>query len=194
MTGNEIIAQVRRNYGDADVNFIPDAALEGWLNQAVQEVYTFLPPSDMRECIESDSVAINASTGRGTIPDTWDHIVSVYGSTDGELIRLPSHFTNSMANLSAYFTPDAGGYAIDGNQLLVTPFDIGTVTVQYLAQPDEITDFSSEVAGVPTRYHPTLVDWVTSLAYASEEDAQQASFYANRAQAALRGRLGTEEG
>lgn len=187
MTGNEVIALVRANYGDAANNFLGTTDLQSWLNQALQEVYTFLPSGDMREVVQQSAIAL--TSGRGDIPSTWDRVVSIFTAALGEAINMPSHVINAQRSLSDFFIPDAFGFSIDGNEILVTPDTVTSVTAQYLVQPTKITNFASEIAGIPTRYHPMLVDWTTSLAYASEEDVQQASFYADRARAAVQSRF-----
>lgn len=191
MTGDEVVTLVRTNYGDALTNFWTDAEIQNWVNQALQEVYTYLPPGDMREVVQEAAIAL--TSGRGDIPSSWDRVVSVFTSADGELLPMPSHVINAQRNLSDYFTPDVAGYSIDGNEILVTPDTISSVTAQYLVQPDEITNFTLEITGIPTRYHRVLADWATALAYSAEEDLSQAEHYINRAKGAVAGRTRSGE-
>lgn len=193
MTGDELVAIVRENYGDADNNFLDTAAIKDWINEAIQQVYTFLPAGDMREVVNETSISL--TSGRGDIPSTWDKVVSIYTTDEGELVEMPSHITNAVdafGSSTDYFTPDIAGYSLDGNEILVTPATISSVTAQYLVEPDEVTTFTSEITGIPLRYHFAVADWATSLAYASEEDMEQASFYQTRAERALASRLPAE--
>lgn len=190
MTGDEVVALVRENYGDADNNFLDTADIESWVNEALQQVYNFLPAGDMREVVNETAIAL--TSGRGDIPSTWDKVVSIYTTSEGELVPMPSHITNSIQAFGGnidYFTPDVAGYSIDGNEILVTPNTISSVTAQYLVQPDEITDFTAEITSIPHRYHFVLGDWATSLAYAAEEDIEQASYYQSRAERSIASRL-----
>lgn len=189
MTGDEAVTMVRQNYGDQYLNFWTTAEVRRWVNEALQAVYTFLPAGDMREVVQEDTIAL--TSGRGDIPSTWDKVVSIYTAADGELVPMPNHFANATANISSYFTPDLAGYAIDGNEIVVTPAATTEVTAQYLVQPDEITDFTAEITSIPLRYHYAMTDWATSLAYASEEDVQQSNAFLSRAERALASRLPT---
>lgn len=178
MTGDEILDIVRANYGDTDNNFLTTAALQDWLNLAVQEVYSLIPAGEMRQVTQEAAVAL--TSGRGDIPSTWDKILSVY-EAEGELVQVPSHVANAQQNLSSFFVPDVHVYAIDGNEIMVVPTSVASVTVQYTVEPAEITNFTAEISGLPTRFHPALADLVTSYAYASEEDLEQSGAYRGNA-------------
>lgn len=178
MTGDEIVAQVRVNYGDADNNYLSDAEIKTWLNQAVQDLYTILPDTDIRDATQEATISL--TSGRGDLPSTWDRLISVY-STNGELVLVPSHVTQAANNLGSYFVPDVEVYSIDGNEISVQPLTVASVTAQYTQEPAEITVFTTEITDIPRRYHGVLTDMTTALAYASEEDAEQYALYQQRA-------------
>lgn len=185
MTGEQVIAVIRANYGDADNNYLATADLQQWVNQGVRDVYNLLPPGDPRDSIEQDTVTL--TSGRGDLPDSWDRIVSVF-TADGEAIQVPSSVAEVGVNLGAYFVPDVTTYAIDGNEIVVTPTTEPSVTVQYTVEPTDLTDFTNQIP-LPRRYHTVVADIATSLAYASEEDAEQATWYLQRAVASVQTRL-----
>lgn len=83
MTGDEIVALVRDNFGEQTAATVQDAEIQSWINAAIQELYTTLPPGELRDTIADSSVTI--TSGEGTIPSAADKILSVKAAAPGEI-------------------------------------------------------------------------------------------------------------
>lgn len=192
MTGDEIVAQARTAFGETTALTLTDDQLKAFLNQAVQELYGWLPPTENLPSIAVDEVVIDAA-GQGVIPDTWDKVLEVSDST-GPLVRVDQTAVANIDRLGRYIQPDSPVWSYDGENLNVRPTTAGSVEVTHTEPPAPLTTFGSEITSIPRHYHQSLIHLVTSLAYAQEEDAEQAATYRDYAQSALTTRLGATDG
>lgn len=190
MNGTEIIEAARLQFGETTALTLQDTDLQKILNLALQEVYTLLVNLDeIRPTVTTDSLAL--SSGKGTIPVDWHEVLTVADST-GPYTRADQATINNIDRLGSYFEPETPVWTLVGDELWVRP-TIASVTVQHSEGPAKITSFGSEITDIPARWHPTLVHFVTSLAYAQEEDLEQAGHYRSLGMSLVQARVGGGE-
>ena len=185
MTGDEIIAQARLNFGEREAATLTDPEFEKWLNDALQELYRtlylVLPDEELKFFLEeSTETLVNGAT---SIPETWDRIADVRVEGNSITYLLPEHFPR--IDSGKYFIPLVPVWTIHTDRIWVRPDDTPEIEVSYLERPSPITQFDTELTKVPHDWHPSLVWLVTSYAYAQEEDLQQAEHYRSRFAATL---------
>lgn len=172
MTGDEIIALARANFGEASPNTVSVQTAKDFLNSALQELYNDLPSSRMKNLIAEDSVAL--TSGQGLVVNTYDQVLEVYVDSlpaiqvPREVIRNSDH--NDL------FTSPVPIFYVDEKNLWVRP-TTGLAKIVHLDPPGVIADFTQEVSVFAELWHPALALLVTSYLYAQEEDTTQAAHY-----------------
>ncbi len=76
MTGDEIIALARANFGEETPLTVSEDTSLDYLNVAAQELYNDLPPERMKNLLNEDEVVM--ASGQGPIDNTWDQVLEVY--------------------------------------------------------------------------------------------------------------------
>lgn len=181
MTGDEIVAEARLNFGELTALTIQDADLERWVNTALREVYSLLPVTELEVLAETSAVAL--TSGKGDLPAELDHLLSVaVNGTPAHPVPLEAvQAMDSNPYLAPYvpvFTQD--GEALWAREQAGSP---ASVDVTFIKPPAEVSNFASEV--VLPKWHAAVVLLVTALAYAQEEDKGQAQHYRNEALALI---------
>lgn len=177
MTGDDIIAEARRNFGETTALTLTDPDFQRWVNTAQREVYSLLPLNEVDVLAETTTVTL--TSGKGDLPPTLDRLLSV---TVADVPAYPVPLETIQAfDASPYFTPYAPAFTQDGESIWARSAagNPTSVTVTHVDPPAEITDFTAEVA-LP-KWHAVIVLLVTALAYAQEEDKGQAQHYRNEA-------------
>lgn len=176
MTGNEIIAEARLNFGEVTALTLSDADFEGWVNTALFELYELLNLSELEVLAQTSAVTL--TSGKGPLPPDLDHLLSV--QVDGAPAHLLGLEVPSIVDANPYLQPYAFVATHDGETLWVRGAGSpASADVTYVAPPDRITDFTQAV--VLPKWHPVIVLLTTALAYAQEEDKGQAQHYRNEA-------------
>lgn len=188
MTGDEIIDKARVDFGEKSASSLTSDDMKGLLNKAIQELYTWLPPTENTQSIDTSSVSL--TNGAGEIPETWDKVLEVSDNT-GPLTSVDQPTITNIDRLGDYFSPETPVWYFDGERIFVRPV-VSSVTVTFTSPPSKITNFTAEVSQIPLNYHTALVHLVASLAYAQEEDIEQAEHYRGAASAQVASRLPQE--
>lgn len=180
MTGDEIVTEVRLNFGEDTALTLTDADIQGWVNTALFELYELLPVPELEVLAETATVTL--TDGKGPLPADLDHMLSV------QVGDAPAHMVStavpSLVDVNPYMTPYVFVAATDGETLWVRGFtEPAAATVTFIAPPDRITNFTASV--ILPKWHPAIVLFTTALAYAQEEDKGQAQHYRNEALALI---------
>lgn len=180
MTGDEIVTEVRLNFGEDTALTLTDADIQGWVNTALFELYELLPVPELEVLAETDTVTL--TDGKGPLPADLDHMLSVQVE-DAPAHMVPTEVP-SLVDVNPYMTPYVFVAATDGETLWVRGFtEPAEATVTFIAPPDRITDFTQQA--ILPKWHPAIVLFTTALAYAQEEDKGQAQHYRNEALALI---------
>lgn len=180
MTGNEIIAEARTNFGERTALMFSDAEFEAWLNSAVRETYNLLPLAELEVLAETATVTL--TDGVGPLPATLDHLLSV--QVDNVPCQLVITDDVGVIDANPFMTPYVPVATADGEDLWVRhTFPVPSAQVTFIQPPSTITDFTAEV--VLPKWHAAMVLFVTGFAYAAEEDIGQAQHYRNTALALI---------
>lgn len=193
MTGDEIIAQARTAFGEDTALTLTDAQMQGFLDQAIHEIYGWLPPEENRHSHTTDTLTVSPSAGDSIVPETWDKVLQVTDAV-GMLTPVSSGAIANIDRLGRYIQPDVRVWSYDGERIYVRPGGPADLEVVHTEAPPLPTDYTLEITALPLYLHPSLAHLVTSLAYAQEEDAEQAALYRGYAQSALTTRLGATDG
>lgn len=181
MTGTEIIAQARLNFGETTALTLQDVDFEGWLATALGELYELLPADELLPLAETTSVPLDA-TGNGTLPADLDRLLSA--AQGGTPITEVTTAWVQAIDVNPFYAPVQRVFATDGENLWVRGPEVGVaVDVTHIDPPAAPTLLGSEV--VLPKWHPALVLFVTAFAYAQEEDKGQAQHYRNEALALI---------
>lgn len=180
MTGDQILAEVRLNFGEATALTLTDADIQGWINTALFELYELLPLAELEVLAETATVAL--TNGKGPLPADLDHLLSVQvGDSAAQLVPTE---VPALVDVNPYMTPYVFVAATDGETLWIRGFtEPATADVTFIAPPDRITDFTASV--ILPKWHPVVVLFATGFAYAQEEDKGQAQHYRNEALALI---------
>lgn len=180
LTGTEVIAEARRNFGETTALTLQDTDFQRWVNTALRELYEILPLPELVVLAETSPVTLIA--GKGDLPSTLDHLLGVeVGGVSA--IEAPRGAVEAI-DANPYFVPFRHVFASDGEHLWVRgPSTPATVDVTFIQPPAKITDLAAAV--VLPKWHAPLVLLVTALAYAQEEDKGQAQHYRNEALALI---------
>lgn len=185
MTGEEIIERARVHFGEVDELTVTDETFQGWVNDALQELYTQLyisvPSSELRPLVREESLSF--SSGAADVPEDWNRVVAV--RSGGVDLHEVAPEVIAHIDTNRFFEPTQPVWATRDNTVWVRP-QRGSATVAYLAPPDVVTDFGAEIGAFSPKWHPALVWLVTSYAYAQEEDLAQADHYRGRYLRAVR--------
>lgn len=172
MTGDEIIALARADFGEAAPLTISADTSKEYLNRAQYELFQDLPPERQKANLLEE--AVTATTGQGTITNTWDRIVEVYVN---DVPAAPvGREVISNADYGTLFAPSIPVFHIDNSHVWVRPVG-GTVKVVHLNPPNRITDTTVAVTSFREQWHRAMAFLITSYMYAQEEDTPQAAHY-----------------
>ena len=180
MTGNDIIAEARLNFGEPTALTLTDTDFQKWVNTALFELYELLNLSELEVLAETSTVTL--TDGKGPLPADLDHMLSV------QVANTPVHILGmdapSVIDQNPYMAPYVFIGTTDGETLWIRGVtEPATADVTYIAPPDRITDFDQTV--VLPKWHPVIVLFTTAFAYAQEEDKGQAQHYRNEALALI---------
>lgn len=177
MTGTELIALIRRDFGELEELTVTDEAIERWVNQALQTLYQFLPLDELRPLWDSRLLVLE--DGEVEVNETDDRIIAV--TVDDTPVMQVSLDVIQNIDISPLFVPLTPVWARETRKLWVRPKDIEEVTLTHVDPPTPISDFSQELDWPPRKWVGVLSDLTVSSAYAQEEDVEQASWYYQRA-------------
>lgn len=175
MTGDEIIAEARTNFGETTELTVLTTTFENYVNTALRELYSLLSIAELEVLAQDSTVTVTA--GKGPLPAELDHMLSV--SVGGAPAQMVPIDVISTIDRSAFFETFVPVAASDGETLWVRPSATASAVVTHIDPPATITDFTADVA-LP-KWHAALVLFVTAFAYAQEEDKGQAQHYRNEA-------------
>lgn len=178
MTGDDVIDLAKDYYGEGGTGTVGDTTWDRFLNAALMELYILLPNDALKEIVDDESVSVGTD-GEGTIPADVDRVLSVAGDA-GELQQVDNSRINAI-DLSTMMAPQVEVYALMRDRLHVRPKPSSSTNykVTHISPPLPITNTGAEISSLPEMYHQALGALVASLAYAQEEDQQQAGFYRN---------------
>jgi hypothetical protein len=179
MTGNDIIAEARRNFGETTTLTLTDVDFQRWVNTALRNLYALLPLPELEVLAQESTVPLVA--GRGPLPATLDHMLSVM--VDGVPAEIVPMNTVQVIDRNPFFDTFVPIATTDGENLWVRPATAPAADITYIAPPPAITNFSAPV--VLPKWTSALVLFTTAFAYAQEEDKGQAQHYRNEALALI---------
>lgn len=179
MTPNQIIQQARAQFGESIALTVTAETFEQWVNASLKELYNDLPPSELRQLITEDPLAL--AGGAGTLPDAWDRVLEV---KEGSVPLQPQPVNRIRAiDSNQFFPPIIPVWALSDKTLLVRPDTLLTVNVSHQDPPAVLAfpaDGDTEITSVNSRWHIALVHLITSYAYQQEEDHSSATTWRNR--------------
>jgi hypothetical protein len=171
MTGDEIIALARANFGESSPLTVSVQTAKDFLNAALQELYNDLPPERMKNRLTESVVVMTAN--QGPVENTWDRIIEVYVD-DVPALQVPKDVIPN-ADHNSMFSPPVAIFHVDDKYVWVRPS--GAVKIVHVEPPGIIANFSSEVSVFSELWHSALALLTTSYMYAQEEDVTQAQHY-----------------
>lgn len=176
MTGNDIIALARLQFGEATALTLSDSDFQEWVNTALVELYNDLPISELRQLQSISTVSL--TNGNGTFTTSWDRILAVL--IDGvEIPQVPWTAIQWMDTFG-YGRPEQAVWAQSGSNLAVrTPGTLpSSVSVRHM-EPLQVSNFASPLT-ISDRWLAALAHLVTSYAYGQEEDHESAAMWRAR--------------
>ncbi len=179
MTGDQIRAEARANFGEPTAVSLADATVNSYINTALRELYNLLPLAELEVLAVDTTVALSA--GKGKLPVKHDHLLAV--SVAGVGAQVVPLDVISTIDRSAFFETFVPVAASDGENLWVRPTSHANCIVTEILPPADITDFT--LAVILPKWHAVLVLFTTAFAYAQEEDKGQAQHYRNEALALI---------
>lgn len=171
MTGDEIIALARANFGEETALTVSEQTSEDFVNAALQELYNDLPVERLKNLLTESTVTM--ASNKGPIDNAWDQVIEVYVD-DLPAVMVPRDVIQN-ADHNSLFAPPIAICHVDNSHVWVRPS--GTVKIVHLDPPDAISDFTAEVTDFSELWHSAIAMLVTSYMYAQEEDSTQAQHY-----------------
>lgn len=169
---DEVITRARDLFGETAALTLTDDTLRLWVNDAIKDLYDEAPPTEFRDLISQDSLAL--SSGSAQITDGWDRILEVLDS-DGLFLHPVAPEAVQAIDLGTFWEPMVNVYALTQREIMVRPTTITSVLINHQEPPsliesaDTATDIETLI-GINARWHTLLVSRLTYWMYAQEED------------------------
>lgn len=193
-TANDLIVKAQYNYqGDAGDSLVTTAMWQNWFNQSQQDLYRILRDNQRWEILLRGSglvataSAVIVTNGKVTIPGTADTIIAVsQGTNDTTLTEISFEVLRRLDN-NPYMQPWGETYSVDWGtrSLYVRPTSIASVEIKYTIPPEDISNFSLAYTTFPPEQYNVLSMILTTYAFASEEDIENVSLWAQSISSAL---------
>lgn len=161
----EVMAYVKRQFGDESGVQITDADITRWVNQAQVEIVNKNP---MIQATASQNTVANQQTY--DIPPDMIQLESVF--VDGGILEQ-SNFETIRGQLGSE-TNTLGGpqyWYVWANKIYLwpTPSQVWTLQVNYSKLPNRVSS-SADFLGVPDRYFDRVCEYTMAKAYELDED------------------------
>lgn len=164
-TLGEVLAYVKRQFGDESGVQITDADITRWVNQAQVEIVNKNP---MIQATASGSTV--AGTQKYAVPTDLIQLESIF--VDGIWME-PSNFETIRAQLGNDTTTQGAPmyWYVWNNQIYLwpTPSQVWSMDINYSKLPNRVVS-SADLLGVPDRYYDRVCEYSMSKAYELDED------------------------
>lgn len=182
MLVSEIIARVRRAFGDTNSVEITDADIIRWINDAMREI---VPQAELLQA-KATTLPLNG-TPNYALPDDMLKVHSIkYAGRTLEYVSLEQaeELFPNKDNPTSYEVGTPTHCWIWGNELYLYPAPNNTtdaITCYYNRMPLDVTA-TGDTPELPTVYHNRIVEYCMAQAYELDQDAGNAQNKLNQFQ------------